>query len=331
MGERPPYDIVLLERVAVGARVQPAIAVGLALGAVVWLALSATSWIGLRFFLASLAAVVGGVATYLVALNRGRPDRAYVRPADLPLRLAVDEDGLHLVEDRGPRESIRWREPHALAVWVDPSGRPMVLRVANAEVTWTITGGLGEVVPHGLPRIELRPIAAAYARTDALARRHAPWEVMLGVGEGHDVLSQVHAHRGEAAVTPLWRVPLDAEFDPTARWALRLRPGQLIVEQGGEAEATLDLSQPYEVVSETIEAAVLPGTPPRRLRHFDLRQGGADARFSIDPAVQGELGVMPQATGGRQPHTDVPRLVPPDWVPVLFDHLRLDVAGHRRP
>jgi hypothetical protein len=327
--ERPTWDIVLLERVAVGARLQPAIAVALALGAVVWLTLSATSWVGLRFFLASLAAVTGGAATYLVALNRGRPDRSWVRPADLPLRLTVDGDGLHLIEDRGPREHIAWREPHDLAVWVDPAGRPVLLRVASAEVTWTFTGGLGETVPEGLPTVPLRAVAAAYARTDALARRHAPWELLFTVGAGGDLLPALVHARAAAPRTPLWRVPLDAEFDPTARWTLRFAAQRLVVLHGGEPEDELDLRAPFEVALETIEAAVLPETPPRRLRRLDLRQGTAFVRLSLDPAAQGEPTALPGAPTEARP-TDVPRLVPPDWVPVLLDHVGLDLAGRRR-
>lgn len=330
--EGSAYDIVLLERVALGARVQPAIAVGLALGAICWLALSATSWIALRFFLSTLAAVVGGVTAWVLTLNRGRPDRSIVRPADLPVRLAIDVSGVHLVEERGAKESVRWTAPHAVAVWTDPTGRPLCLRVANQDVTWTLVGGLGESAPPGMPTIRLSAVVSAYARTDALARRHAPWEAILSIGEGHDVLGRLHAARADAGVLPLWRIPLDAEFDPTARWSLRLRPNGLASEHGGETEDDLDLTAPFSVRSEWIEAAVLPGTPPRLLRRFDIEQGDTRLRFAVDPGAVRSGGGPLHPVPGTLPHTDQPRLVPPEWAPVLLAHLdiaHLDSDGDR--
>ena len=319
----------LLERAPlVGPGVRPALAVGLAVAALVWLSLHDTSIVGLRYFLTSLSALFSAAAVWAFTLSRRRPDRTRIRVAELPVRLVADEQGLHLVHERGARESIRWDAPHAVALWLDEDDSPRIFRVASERMRWTLVGAPGTGAPVALPPtvpiVRLGSHAAARSSEDALARRRAPWEVVLRPTGPGSLLEAICATRPIEEPSPLWRVPLDAEWDPTARWSLRLRPGAVSMDRAGDPVESIELEAPFDATASWIAAVVLPGEPARPLRRVELRQGDARIRFAFDPAVLTPGGPATTQALDDLPTTDQPRLVPTEWTPVVLDHLGLD-------
>ena len=306
----------LIERSLPAVRAGPSLAVGFVLGIVVWFALAGTSWVGLRYFLTSLVIVVVGVVLHLFRLKRVRPDRSAVRPLDLTVRFEVDAAGAHLVEDQGPRETVAWTAPHALQVWSDGSGRPLLARLTDGQVVWTLVGGLGERAPDGESAQVLPAAAVDELSVEKLTQRHAPWELIVRIAEGSDLLSRLAAVRGDRAAAAAWRIPLDAEWDPTARWSLRIRRDRLDLEREGVSEVAVALREPFEQVVTPLDVTIPGEEAHRRLRRFDLRQGTATIRFTIDPALLPETRYRDDGTPTAT--SDQPRLVPAEWAPLVL-------------
>lgn len=326
------WSIQVLTRQVPELPVRPALAVALAAAALVWLGLAHTGLAGWRFFLASLAAVLGGALSFLVMLNARKPHRSVVRPIDLPLVLVVDQHGIHLREDRGPTESIAWSAAPAAAIWRDAEGAVQCLRVATAELMWTIvptTGPGPRTVADGNGRLPVFDVPGPPGKIAAedLARRHAPWEVVIAVPELAAVIAAVAAIIPDAPSSTGWRMALAAEEDPTGRRALRLVGTRLSDESKGADDVRVDLAAATVAKARTWSRRSPASGYPERWCAVFVEEGDAKLRVDVPAAL------LPELSAGSEAEEDPsgePAFVAPDWGAVIVAALAARIVEAQR-